>query len=79
MNSEERKAMRELHYRRDTWDGAYCHECFQDYPCDVIKVLDAWDQSTNGLVSPAQTNTGIPYVEGYQGRQGTQGAWEGTL
>jgi len=23
----------------------------------------------------ALTNTGIPYVEGYQGRQGTQGAW----
>jgi len=43
MNQQERDALRELHYRRDTWDGAYCHECFQDYPCDVIKVLDAWE------------------------------------
>ena len=45
MNAEERKALREKHRERiaDTpdYDCSYCHPCETDYPCDVIKVLDA--------------------------------------
>lgn len=45
MNADERQALREKH--RDqladnaAYDWHYCHECETDYPCDVIKVLDA--------------------------------------
>jgi hypothetical protein len=79
MNLQERDDLRAKHCVGQNEADDQCQSCYSPdgYPCDVIKVLDAWDQRTNGLVSPAQTNTGIPYVDGYQGRQGTQGAWNG--
>ena len=76
MNQQERATLRYKHRCLESKVGPWCRSCMHGWPCDVIKVLNAWDERTNGLVSPAQTNTGIPYVEGYQGRQGTQGAWE---
>ena len=40
MDSQERDALREKH--RD-WSG-HCPACdYQSHPCDVIKVLDAWE------------------------------------
>ena len=51
MNAEERQALREKH----TYLGDYCGFCVKDggypadYPCDVIKVLDALDVAEERL------------------------------
>ena len=51
MDSQERDALREKH--RD-WSG-HCPACdYQSHPCDVIKVLDAWEEWLN---SRTQTDT----------------------
>ena len=81
MNQQERDELRDkhsLHVYEDRMTGKAtlaCDVCGDGYPCDVIKVLDAWEtvantnpnsvsQSdqvafgrTDGLVSPAQTDT----------------------
>ena len=67
MNQQERDDLREKH-RRDGVLGCWtCQDYFwnDEYPCDVIKVLDAWEEvtftgRTDGLVSPAQTDTCTP-------------------
>jgi hypothetical protein len=47
MNAEERQALREKHTCSDC-DYPNCHWCVRmDYPCDVIKVLDALDEILN--------------------------------
>ena len=41
MNAEERQALREKHRNCDPGELDLCGWCKEDYPCDVIKVLDA--------------------------------------
>ena len=57
MTPDERQAIREKHF---FWKDKECNWDGEPYPCDVIKVLDALE-STNGLVSPAQTDTCTHY------------------
>jgi len=68
MNAAERQALRERHAEQ----YGFCVYCFApdpdafsefmpvDYPCDVIKVLDAFE-SRNGLVNPARMDTCTHY------------------
>jgi hypothetical protein len=47
MTHAERKALREKHQPKP-WskDNPYCRDCGikSDYPCDVIKILDAYEE-----------------------------------
>ena len=44
MNFNERHSLREKHHSVETWTNRYhCHRCLDPYPCDVIKVLNAWE------------------------------------
>lgn len=44
MTPDERQALRETHAPMECPSGQYCRRCsseiWEDYPCDVIKVLD---------------------------------------
>jgi Zn-finger protein len=50
MTPEERQALRETHVKWVEFDDDgeltwFCRKCnFVDFPCDVIKVLDAYDE-----------------------------------
>ena len=54
MNQQERDALREMHADASFWDDPGCSCCestlfegcaagCSEWPCDVIKVLDAWE------------------------------------
>ena len=43
MTPDERQAIREKHF---FWKDKECNWDGEPYPCDVIKVLDAWDEAT---------------------------------
>jgi len=43
MNQQERDALREKHRCLESKVGPWCRSCMHSWPCDVIKVLDAWD------------------------------------
>lgn len=50
MTFEERQALREKHVPKECDSHDYCPAplcgwCVLPYPCDVIKVLDAWEES----------------------------------
>jgi hypothetical protein len=45
MTSEERQALREKHWPHPWHEIEVCDACDRNYPCDTIKVLDAWDES----------------------------------
>jgi len=60
MNAAERQALREKHRERiaDTssaYDCSYCHPCETDWPCDTIKVLDAWE-AQNAIIQDLCTS-----------------------
>ena len=43
MNQQERDALREKHRCLESKVGPWCRSCMHGWPCDVIKVLDAWE------------------------------------
>jgi len=45
MNQAERQALRKKHHVGNNEGDDQCQSCYSadGYPCDVIKVLDAWD------------------------------------
>ena len=43
LNQQDRDELRARHFGAEYADGRFCHECNHAYPCDVIKVLDAWE------------------------------------
>ena len=43
MNQQERDALRYKHRCLESKIGPWCRSCMHGWPCDVIKVLDAWD------------------------------------
>jgi len=58
MNQQERDELREKHTLEPYEDRitgqevATCaHCCTDEWPCDVIKVLDAWEQNSNGSIT----------------------------
>jgi len=53
MTPEERQALRRKHRRCPCGlcEGAQCVDgCMSDYPCDVIKVLDATDTQRQAII-----------------------------
>ena len=69
MNQQERQALRDIHTKVTGFtDGKeivpYCLGCGdyidddrQPYPCDVIKILDAWDSDVGRNCEPARRQT----------------------
>jgi predicted RNA-binding Zn-ribbon protein involved in translation (DUF1610 family) len=67
MNQQERQALRDIHTKVTGFtDGKeivpYCLGCGdyidddrQPYPCDVIKILDAWDSDVGRNYEPTRT------------------------
>ena len=43
MNQQERDALRYKHRCLESKVGPWCRSCMHGWPCDVIKVLDAWE------------------------------------
>jgi hypothetical protein len=60
MNQSERQSLRELHF---LWKERECNYDGNPYPCDVIKVLDAWEAE---LGASGKTMTGNELVENLQ-------------
>ena len=62
MTPEERKALREKHRNRlwdsesDTWQCDDCVGLWNSGPCDVIKVLDAWERREEMEIGLALSN-----------------------
>lgn len=54
MNAKERQALREKHRNCDPGELDLCNWCKEDYPCDVIKVLDAWARADGDLTPEEQ-------------------------
>ena len=52
MNAAERQALREKHVCKKFIN--YCAYCGTEYPCDVIKVLDAWARADGDLTPEEQ-------------------------
>jgi len=48
MTHAERKALREKHYSSESFEcctpECMADDCLSNYPCDVIKVLDAYEE-----------------------------------
>ena len=49
MNQQERDSLREKHRVGQNEADNQCQSCYSPdgYPCDTIKVLDAWEDATN--------------------------------
>jgi len=43
MDTEERESLRKKHYKNGTKHWQYCEECRENYPCDAIRILDAYE------------------------------------
>jgi hypothetical protein len=43
MDTEERESLRKKHYKNGTKHWQYCEECREKYPCDAIRILDAYE------------------------------------
>ena len=54
MNQQERDALREKHRCLESKVGPWCRSCMHGWPCDVIKVLDAWEAEVHGSSEDAQ-------------------------
>ena len=75
MNQRERDALRNEHTKVTGFIGnkeivPYCLGCGdyidddrQPYPCDVIKVLDAWEAETNPDIGASATSDTLPEYE----------------
>ena len=70
MNKQERKAIREKHTARITDYKPYCYACETDMPCDVIRVLDAWENQVEGCphAEVSADFDGVPGLEPYESR-----------
>ena len=57
---DEIQAMREKHF---FWKDKECNWDGEPYPCDVIKVLDAWEAETNPDIGASATSDTLPESE----------------
>lgn len=56
MTPDERQALREKHRDAGTDECSFCTDGYvwaANYPCDVIRVLDAWDEA-DGKLTPEE-------------------------
>ena len=56
MTPDERQALREKHHNDGNDCCAFCTDGYvwaANYPCDVIRVLDAWDEA-DGKLTPEE-------------------------
>jgi len=49
MNQQERDALRYKHRCLESKVGPWCRSCMNSWPCDVIKVLDAWEAEVHDI------------------------------
>jgi len=67
MTPEERKALREKHYSSESFEcctpECMADDCLSNYPCDVIKALDATEPVIDNKVSVSGLNDNLLSVD----------------